>query len=107
MEELKLYFNGALPNSKNPEQQERAKIIQQLVETDDYTNTSFVTKKQLQKTSQAFKQEQPDAQITHILDAGFDNQYVFTYIDKELEDEFVRLDNYLVIQMKLTLMTKP
>lgn len=86
-EELKLYHKGALQKSEDPEQ--RAEIIKPLIEADDYINTSTVTKEQLQKTSQAFKQEQPDAQITHILDAGFDNQDVFTHIDKELEDEFV------------------
>lgn len=88
-EELKLYFNGTLQNSKNTERRERAEIIQQLVDADDYINTSTVTKEQLQKTSQSFKQEQPDAKITHLLDAGFDNQDVFVYIDKELHDEFV------------------
>jgi len=50
---------------------------------------STVTKEQLQKTSQTFKQGQPDVKITHLLDAGFDNQDVFVYIDKELNDEFV------------------
>ena len=48
-----------------------------------------MTKEQLQKTSLAFKQEQPNILITHILDSGFDNQDVFAYIDQELQDEFV------------------
>jgi len=88
-EELKLYHKGTLQNSKDPSPQERTEIIRQLVEADDYINTSTVTKEQLQKTSQTFKQGQPDVKITHLLDAGFDNQDVFVYIDKELNDEFV------------------
>ena len=86
-EELKLYHNGALQKSKDPSKRKRAEVIKNQVETDDYINISKVTKEQLQKTSEAFKQEQ--AQITHILDAGFDSKDVFTHIDKELKDEFV------------------
>ena len=41
-EELKLYNKGTLQNSKNTERRERAEIIQQLVDADDYINTSEV-----------------------------------------------------------------
>ena len=85
--ELELYFNGTLQKSGVPEQ--RVQIIRELLKTNDYINISSVTKEQLQKTSFAFKQERPEVQITHILDSGFDNQDVFVYIDKELQDEFV------------------
>ena len=37
-EDLKSYHNGALQKSKDPSEQERAKIIQELVEADDYFN---------------------------------------------------------------------
>ena len=86
---LELYNKGVLQESEDPELRERAETIKQLLETDDYINVSKITKEQLEKTSQAFKQEQPDAQITHILDAGFDNNDLFDYIDKTLEDKFV------------------
>jgi hypothetical protein len=88
-EELKLSQKGTLQNPQDPSRRERAEVIQKLVEADDYINTSTVTKEQRQKTSQAFKQEQPDTKMTHLLDAGFDNQERFVYIDKELNDEFV------------------
>jgi len=87
--ELELYHKGALQNSEDPSPRERAEVIRQLVEADEYVNTSTVTKEQLQKTSEAFKQEQPDVKLTHVLDAGFDSNDVFAYIDEELEDEFV------------------
>lgn len=88
-EELELFQKGSLQNSDDCEQRERAEVIQQLIETEEYINTSTITKEQLQKTSQNFKQGQPDVKIEHVLDAGFDSNDVFTYIDKELEDEFV------------------
>ena len=51
----------------------------------------------LQKTSQNFKQAQPDVKIVHVLDAGFDGDDLFIFIDKELEDEFViRLSSTLL-----------
>jgi len=87
--ELALYHKGTLQKSEDPEVQKRTEIIRELVELDNYVNLSKVTKEQLQKTSQAFKQEQPEVQITHTLDSGFDNHDLFNYIDKELKDEFV------------------
>lgn len=83
--ELEFYHQGTLQKSKGLEQ--RVKFIKELLKTDDYINISSVTKEQLQKTSLAFKPEQLEVQITHILDSGFDNQDA--YIDKELQDEFV------------------
>mgnify|MGYP003574323419 CR=1 FL=1 len=85
--ELEHYFNGTLPKSEDLKQ--RRKIIKKLLKTDDYINISRVTKEQLQKTSQAFKQEQPEVLITHLLDSYFDNQDLFFYINKKLKDEFV------------------
>jgi len=86
--ELELFHKGELQKSEDPSPQERTEIIRQLVEADEYINTSTVTKEQLQKTSQAFKQPD-DVELTHVLDAGFDSNDVFAFIDKELEDEFV------------------
>lgn len=85
--ELEHYHKGTLPKSEDLKQ--RVKIIKKLLKTDDYINISSVTKEQLQKTSQAFKQEQPEVLITHLLDSYFDNQDLFAYIDEELKDGFV------------------
>jgi len=57
--------------------------MKELVETNSYINVSSV--RQLQKTSLAFKQEQPFVLITHILDSGFDDQDLFRYIDEKLQ----------------------
>ena len=85
--ELEHYFKGTLPKSKDFKQ--RTKVIKKSLKTNDYINISTVTKEQLQKTSQAFKQEQPSVLITHILDSYFDNQDLFSYINEELKDEFI------------------
>ena len=76
-EELKRYHKGSLQKSDDTKQ--RAKIIRELLETDNYINLSKITKEQLQKTSLAFKQEQAKVEITHILDSGFDNEDLFNY----------------------------
>ena len=88
-EELESFEKGNLQKSEDPAVQERTKVVQELVENDDYINVKKVTLEQLEKTSQAFKKEQPDSQITHVLDAGFDSQDIFFHIYKELEDKFV------------------
>lgn len=60
-----------------------------MLKKDNYINLSRITNEQLQKTSNAFKNEEPDIKIMHVLDCGFDDQKTFNYIDKILQDEFV------------------
>ena len=87
--ELEEYQKGVLQKSEAPEQQNRAEVIRELLTQDNYINFYRITKKQLKNASEAFKNEQPDARIVHVLDCGFDDKNIFVYINKELKDEVV------------------
>lgn len=86
---MELYNKGVLQESENPELRERAQSIKQLTRNRWLYQRIKNNQRTTYLTSQAFKQEQPDFQIIHILDAGSDNNDLFDYIDKTLEDKFV------------------
>lgn len=88
-EELKQYKKGILQSSDNQEDRIRAEQIEQFIEKGTYLNLSLLTKKQLQQTSELFKKEQPQIILIHVLDREFDGDDYFSFIDKELQDEFV------------------
>jgi len=87
--ELDKYQQGELQKSKDTNQKKRVDVILKLLKEDNYINLYRITKKQLKNTSEAFKKEQADARIVHVLDCGFDDKNIFDYIDKELKDEVV------------------
>ncbi len=87
---MKAYEKGNLQKSKKEEERQRAEQIEQYIEEDSYLNLSRVTQAQLQRVSEAFKAENPQIRLCHVMDRQFDNENgVFVFIDEELEDEFV------------------
>jgi hypothetical protein len=88
-EELKQYQKGGLQKSQNPQDRHRAEQISRFMEDDTYVNLSRLTHKQLQLSSELFKKDNPHLIITHVLDRQFDGNEYFSFIDKELQDEFV------------------
>ena len=87
--ELEEYHRGILQKSEDPEQQNRAEVIQDLLKQDNYINFHRITKTQLKNASETFKNELSSARIVHVLDCGFDDKNIFVYINEELRDEFV------------------
>lgn len=81
----------ARPLSRKATLEEAAyyKEIQAKVAAGDYTNSSKVTTKQIEKVSLAFKSNSTNKILTHVLDRGSDNDALFQFIDKELDDRFV------------------
>lgn len=94
-EELEQFEKGVLQKSNNPQDRLRAEQIEQFIEKDTYLNLSRLTRRQLQQTSELFKKDNSNIILTHVLDREFDINDNFSFIDKELHDEFV-------IRMKLS-----
>jgi hypothetical protein len=94
-EEFKQFHKGTLQKSDNQQDRLRAEQIKQFIDEDTYLNLSRLTRRQLQQTSELFKKDNPHMILTHVLDRQFDADDNFSFIDKDLRDEFV-------IRMKLS-----
>lgn len=87
--ELKFFGQGKLPQSGSVADQQRAAQIEQFVADESYLNLSRLTEQQLSRVSQAFKEQNPEMILCHVLDRQFDGVNYFEFIDQELGDEFV------------------
>ena len=88
-EELKLFGQGKLQQSGTVADQQRAAQIEQFMAEESYLNLSRLTEQQLSRVSQAFKEQNSDIVLCHVLDRQFDGVNYFEFIDQQLEDEFV------------------
>ncbi len=75
--------------------EDRAMLVDQLVSSGDYHNQVTIRHDQMQRVSHTLKAHHPEIQIRHILDREHDDKDLFSWIDQELNDEFV-------IRMKLS-----
>lgn len=89
IKEMERFEKGKLQASEKKEEQERSKQIKQYVEEESYINLPKLSKKQLKRVSQAFKEKNPEISLCHVLDRQFDGKDYFVFIDQELADEFV------------------
>lgn len=94
-EELKQFEKGILQKSTSEQDRLRAEQIKEFIQEDTYLNLSRLTHQQLQQISELFKKDNPHLILTHVLDREFDINGNFSFIDKDLNDEFV-------IRMKLS-----
>jgi hypothetical protein len=88
-EEIKQYQKGSLQKSQNSQDRLRAQQISRFMEDDTYVNLSRLTHKQLKLSSELFKKDNPQLTLTHVLDRQFDGNEYFSFIDQQLQDEFV------------------
>jgi hypothetical protein len=85
VEELKALAKGQL-QQVDPQ---RAEQIEQFIQEDSHLNLPRLSRAQLKRVSQAFKQKNSGIILCHVLDRQFDGLDYFEFIDQELEDEFV------------------
>ncbi|MFN8454492.1 MAG: hypothetical protein U0401_09195 [Anaerolineae bacterium] len=85
VEELKALAKGQL-QQVDPQ---RAEQIERFSQEDSHLNLPRLSRAQLKRVSQAFKQKNPGIILCHVLDRQFDGLDYFEFIDRELEDEFV------------------
>lgn len=88
-EELELYFKGVLQQSNIDEERQRGLEIEQLIAKENYTNLWEITKQQLQQDRENFKEQNSEVCLTHVFDRFFSDKKCFSFIDEELQDEFV------------------
>jgi Transposase DDE domain len=81
----------AKPLSKKatPEQAAHYANIKTKVAAAGHINSSIVARQQIKKVSAEFKKTKPNKKLTHIIDRGGDDNELFAYIAKELQDKFV------------------
>ncbi len=89
VEEMKKYETGKLQESKDKDERERAKQIEQFIAEESDLNLPQLSGQQLKRVSEAFKQKNETITLCHVLDRQFDGVDYFEFIDHELEDEFV------------------
>ncbi len=103
-EELKGYDKGDFQTPEDDQKLLRGKEIEQFLKEESSINSSKVICDQLQRTSQAFKERNPEMTICHVMDREFDGDDYFIFINKKLKDDFVirmkisRNSNEAVIQ---------
>jgi len=85
VEELEAWTKGKL----QPVDRERAEQIEHFIEEKSYFNLPRLSRAQMKAVSEAFKQENPDIILCHVLDRQFDGAGYFEFIGEELHDEFV------------------
>ncbi len=86
--DLKL-ISKPLAKKATPEQSVRYGEIKAKVEAREYYNSSLVMRQQIRKASQGLKQGNPAQEITHVIDRGGDDEALFDFINKDLNDKFV------------------
>lgn len=79
----KLHLLACTPYSTEEEDYDKA------LESEASFSAKSILKGQLKSISEAFKAQQPNQQLIHLIDRGEDDNTVFEYIDEELEDKFV------------------
>ena len=60
-----------------------------LIYNAQYINSNLLMKQQLKECSLALKKDHPKRSVCHILDREFDCSSLFSYLHKELEDDFI------------------
>jgi hypothetical protein len=85
VKELAAWTKGKL----QPVDGERAAQIEQFVRAESHFNLARLSRAQMKAVSEAFKRENPDITLCHVLDRQFDGAGYFEFIDEELHDEFV------------------
>lgn len=83
--ELKALTKGQLQQLEP----QRAEQIDQFIQAESHLNLPRLSRAQIKRVSQAFKQKNPDIILCHGLDRQFDGLDYFEFIDQELADEFV------------------
>lgn len=87
--ELKAFRSGKMAQAEDKAIRERAQQIARYLEEDNYINQAQVTKTQLQRVQDTFKAKAPDITLCHVMDRQYDGEPTFTFIDQDLEDEFI------------------
>ena len=87
--ERKQFHKGDYIGSENKALRLRGEEIERFLAEESDLNLKTVTETQLLRVSQAFKQENESIGLCHVLDRQFDGDHYFSFIDKELGDEFV------------------
>lgn len=89
VEELEKYEKGQLQESEDETDRERARQIEEFIAEESYLNLPRLSRQQLKRVSETFKQKNKTITLCHVLDRQFDGADYFEFIDQELEDEFV------------------
>ena len=87
--ELEAFQTGKMEQSTDETTYERAQQIAQYLAEDSNLNKVRVTREQLQRVHDAFKTASPEMTLCHVLDREFDGEPTFTFIDGELDDDFI------------------
>jgi len=87
--ERKAFAKGKLAQSDAVSDQQRAEEIEQFLAERSDLSLARISQQQLTRVSQAFKKQNPEMVLCHVLDRQFDGVNYFEFIDQELEDEFV------------------
>jgi hypothetical protein len=85
VEELDDFENGKLYQA-DPQ---RVEQIKQFIQEDSHVNLPILCCEQLKRISEAFKKQNPNMILCHVLDRQFDGVDYFEFIDSHLNDEFV------------------
>jgi len=91
VKELAQYEKGQLQASEDAVLRDRAAQIEAFMAEKSHVNLPLLVRQQLKRVSGAFKQENPQIILKHVLDRQFDDVGLFEFIDQELGDEFVIL----------------
>jgi hypothetical protein len=87
--ELQKFQAGKLQTSEDETERDRAQEIADWVAAGDYINLPRLAQTHIRRVSEAFKSQQPEISLCHVLDRQFDGKDYFKFIDQELHDEFV------------------
>lgn len=78
-----------------PASTDRESKVKELVKNNQHKNLSTITEANLYLISDELKNGHSPRTLTHVFDRGFDDNNLFTFIDKDLKDKFV-------IRLKIT-----
>ena len=78
-----------LSKKASPEQEAHYTNIKAKVARASHINSSIVAKQQIKKVSSALKKSTIKKILTHVIDRGADEDGLFTYINTDLQDNFV------------------
>lgn len=86
--DLKL-ISKSLSKKATEEDKRHYQAIKTKVNNQRYLNSTLVAKRQIQWVSEQLKKDNPSKKLTHVIDRGSDDNELFLFIDKVLQDQFV------------------